>query len=229
MIKLLLIEDDASLSYMIKSSLEDIIGNYEVDIATNGEEGLERIASFRPDMIVSDIEMPVLNGLEMLKQIRLTDTNIPVIFASGKVSSKDVTFGYEAGADNYIKKPFSPEELDAHIRSMLNLKNGSKTRIKNAIYPVGRYGFDPKNFTLTYESEKYIMTARESHLLDLLVEHKGEIVKREDILLRFWKLNNAYTSRSLDVFISRIRGYLSKDKSVTLKNIKGVGLVLNFD
>jgi DNA-binding response OmpR family regulator len=229
MIKLLLIEDDTNLGYIIKSSLEEITGGYEVTMAANGEEGLSALKSFRPDIIVSDIEMPVLNGLEMVKKLRQTDRNIPVIFATGKTGSKDVMTGYETGADNYIKKPFLPEELDAHIKALINLKVDSKTRIKNSIRKIGKYEFDPKNFFLTHGSEKKILTSRESGILELLVENKGEIVKREDVLLKFWGESDFYSSRSLDVFISKMRSYLSEDDSVCIKTVKGVGLILDFD
>lgn len=230
-IKLLLIEDDINLGYIIKSSFEEIIDGYEVNIASNGAEGLEQLKSFTPDVIVSDIEMPVLNGLEMVRIIRQTDKEIPIVFTTGKIASKDVVAGYEAGADNYIKKPFTPEELDAHIKTLINLKNNSKLRKKNAIHKIGKYTFDPKNLTLTYDdSEKRIMTAKESQILELLLGHKGEIVKKGDILEMFWEnMDIVCASRSLDVFITKLRKYLSKNASVSIKNVKGIGLILNFD
>ncbi|MDR2622546.1 MAG: response regulator transcription factor [Dysgonamonadaceae bacterium] len=230
-IKLLLIEDDINLSYIIKSSLEEIIGGYEVDTAANGAEGLVLWKELHPDIIVSDIEMPVMNGLEMVKKIRQTDMKIPIVFVTGKIASKDVTTGYEAGVNNYIKKPFSPEELDAHIKALINLKNDMKVRTKNKLYQVGKYLFDPKNFTLTYDnSEKKGLTARESKILELLSKHKGEIVKREDFLEMFWEnQDSTFASRSLDVFISKLRKYLSKDTSISIKTIKTTGLILDFE
>ncbi|MCL1937240.1 MAG: response regulator transcription factor [Candidatus Azobacteroides sp.] len=230
-IKLLLIEDDLNLGYILKSSLEDVIGEYEIEVASNGKEGLECMKSFTPDVIVSDIEMPVLNGLEMVKKIRQTNPDLPIVFATGKITPKDVMAGYEAGADNYIKKPFTPEELDAHVKALINIKNNSRLRLKNAIHKIGKYSFDPKNFTLIYNnSEKKILTARESQILELLWMHKGEIVKRKDILETFWnKMDPFFASRSLDVFITKLRGYLSKDASILIKNIKQAGLVLDAD
>jgi DNA-binding response OmpR family regulator len=229
MIKLLLIEDDANLGYIIKNNLEDIIGGYEVSLAENGEQGLSLMKSFCPDIIVSDIEMPVLNGLETVKKIRETDKDIPVIFATGKTSAKDVTTGFDAGVNNYIKKPFLPEELDAHIQALIHLRNSHKTQTKNPLHPIGKYVFDPKNYALTYHSERKILTVKESQILELLLENKGEIVKRDDILFKFWETNDFFSSRSLDVFISKIRKYLSEDKSIHLTNAKGIGLILDFD
>jgi len=230
-IKLLLVEDDANLAYMIKSNLEDILEEYEVRLAYNGKEGLESLKSFTPDAIVSDIDMPVMNGLEMVKIIRQTNPDIPIAFASGKIGSKDVTQGYNAGVDNYIKKPFTHEELDAHIKALINIKNNSRLRLINAIHKIGNYTFDPKNLSLTYnDSEKKIMTSKESQILALLWEHKGEIVKRSDIIEKCWeKADPIFASRSLDVFITKLRGYLSKDPSVSIKNIKSTGLILDFD
>ena len=230
-IKLLFIEDDVNLGYIIKNTMEDLIGGYEVDIALNGEKGLEHLQSFVPDIIVTDIEMPVMNGFEMVKKIRQTNLDLPVIFASGKVSPKDVTLGYEAGADNYIKKPFTPEELDAHIKALIILKSNSRIRLKNTIYSIGKYTFSPKSLILTYnDSEKTKLTSRESCILELLLQHKGDIVKREYLLKTFWdsKVDNFYTSRSLDVFITKLRKYLSKDSSISIKNVKQVGLILDF-
>jgi DNA-binding response OmpR family regulator len=231
-IKLLLIEDDMNLSYIIKSGLEDIIGNYEVCTATNGEEGLEYLKSYHPDVIVSDIEMPVMNGFEMVKKIRQIDTDIPVLLATGITNPKNVPAGYEAGADFYIKKPFTSEELDAHIKALINTKNNSRLKLKNAIHKMGQYyTFEPKIFTLTYnDSEKKEMTTRESQILEMLVTRKGEIVKKTDFLETFWeKQDPVFASRSLDVFISKLRNYLSKDPSISIKNIKMTGYIMDFD
>ena len=122
MIKLLLVEDDASLCYMVKSSLEDLIGGYEVIIANNGKEGLDAWKEHQPDIIVTDIEMPVMDGREMVSRIREIDGDTPLLFASGHVTPKDVIEGYQIGANNYIKKPFIAEEMDAHIRGLLSMK-----------------------------------------------------------------------------------------------------------
>ncbi|PXV59339.1 DNA-binding response OmpR family regulator [Dysgonomonas alginatilytica] len=226
MIRLLLIEDDTNLGYIIKSSLEEIIGNYEVITASNGEEGLEALANYTPDVIVSDIDMPVLNGLEMVKEIRKFNTDIPIIFASGKNSSKDVTGGYDAGVNLYIKKPFLPEELDAHIKAIMQLKHSQTIPLPKKNYQIGEYIFDPKLYFLEYNSIKQNLTSREARILILLCDSKGEVVLREDILIKFWGVSDYFTSRSLDVFISKMRRYLAKDTAISIKNIKGVGLIL---
>jgi len=212
----------------MKSGLEDVIGDYEVDVALNGKEGLEHYRSFAPDVIVSDIEMPVMDGYEMVKIIRQSDKDIPIILATGRSAPKNVTSGYEAGANYYIKKPYTPEELNAHVKSLLNMKSNTQMQSKSDIQQIGKYVFDSKNLTLTFiDTEKIELTARESQILELLVQHKGEVVKREDILNLFWeKQDNIFASRSLNVFITKLRGYFSKDASISIRNVKQLGLIL---
>ena len=135
-IKLLLVEDDPSLRYIVQSGLEDIIEGYEVLAAANGEEGLAMWREHHPDVILSDIEMPIMDGYEMVKRIREVDKETPIIFSSGLVSPKNVLKGYELGANNYIKKPFIPEELDAHIHALLKLSKGEKSKDESECYKI---------------------------------------------------------------------------------------------
>ena len=127
MTRLLLVEDDANLCYIIRGGLEDMIGGYEIQTAADGEEGLRIWKTWKPDVIVSDIEiieMPVMDGYEMVHRIREMDDRTPILFTSGRVSPKDVVKGYELGVNNYIKKPFLPEELHAHITALLKMTQG---------------------------------------------------------------------------------------------------------
>ena len=227
MIKLLLVEDDENLNYIIKGSLEDMIGGYEVLTVLNGEEGLKVWRDFKPDIVVSDVEMPVMDGNEMVRAIREIDGDIPIVFATAKGSPKDVTIGYHSGVNNYIKKPFLPEELDAHIQALLKLKNGSRTRSESNIFKLGSYYFDSDHFLLKTAEQCSTLTVRETKILQMLCESKGEIVKRDVILENIWGTNDFYTSRSLDVFIKKLRTYLSADTSVSIRTVKGVGLILN--
>jgi DNA-binding response OmpR family regulator len=211
--------------------MENVIGGYEVDLVYNGKEGLEHFESFKPDVIVSDIEMPVMNGLEMVKKIRETDTDIPIVFTTARNTSKDVTTGYKVGVDNYLKKPFSPEELDGYLKALLNRTNKDLSETKEDIKKIGKYTFNAKiNSLIFHNSEKRILTTRESQILEMLLDNKGKIVKRDDFIQLFWsKIDIVYASRSLDVFISKLRSYLSKDDSITIRNIKTTGLILDFD
>lgn len=231
MVKLLLIEDDTNLGYIIKTSLEEIIGGYDISLATNAKEGLGLFRETSYDIIVSDVEMPEMNGFEMVQIIRQTDKNIPIIFASAKISPKDVTTGFSSGGNNYIKKPFLPEELDAYIKALLNLTDKpTSTAVSQSsdIYHIGTYIFDAAHYCLIYNNEKHQFTQRETEILKMLCDNKGDVVKRQDILLKYWGTDDYFVSRSLDVFISKMRKYFSDDESVILKTIKGVGFIFEY-
>ena len=230
MIKLLLVEDDANLCYIIQSGLEDMIGGYEVLTAKNGEEGLKVWRKEHPDIIVADIEMPVMNGFEMVAKMRETDGNTPILFASGRISPKDVTAGYKLGGNNYIKKPFVPEEMDAHIKALLKMNQGLKMRNEADIYPIGKYYFDYRHALLTdIVGNTKTITTQEAHILKLLAANKGNIVRRNAIMEECWgkdKSDDYFTSRSLDVFVTRLRNILKDDPNIEIKTMKGVGLML---
>lgn len=229
MIKLLLVEDDANLRYIIQSALEDIIGGYEVIAAADGEEGLQQWKQHQPEVIVSDIEMPIMNGYEMVSRIREMDGGTPILFTSALVSPKDVVKGYELGANNYIKKPFLPDELDAHIHALLKLSKGVKAKDESQCYKVGKeYVLDATHATLRHSSGvNKTLTVREAGLLQMLCEKRGDIIRREAILDKFWNTEDDYfASRSLDVFVTKLRKLLAEDESVSVKTVKGVGLML---
>lgn len=227
MIKLLLVEDDANLSYIIQGGLEDMIGGYEVTIAGNGKIGLETYRQEQPDVIVADIEMPVMDGYEMVRRIRETDKEIPILFSSARVSPKDVVKGYELGVDNYVKKPYLPEELDAHVRALLRVRQGT---VKDEIqmYEIGSYTLIPGQATLRHASgTSQLLTPKENGILELLFRKPGEVVRREVILDKFWNTEDDYfASRSLDVFITKIRKLFTKDETVKIKTVKGIGLMV---
>jgi DNA-binding response OmpR family regulator len=225
-IKLLFVEDDVSFAFVTKGSLE-LSGMYEVQTASNGKEGLAAFDSFKPDVIVSDIEMPVLNGMEMIKQIRLKDEFIPILFATGRTNAQDVLDGYRLNVDNFIKKPFLPEELSAHIQAIFK-----RTRIiplsgnnANAI-SLGQYVFNTDRQLLQWQHETYKLTSREAQILSKLYEQKGNLVKRDCLLEELWGINDFFTSRSLDVFIASLRKYLSNDSSIRIETVRGQGLRL---
>lgn len=210
-IKLLLVEDDANLCYIIQGGLEDMIGGYKVLTASNGEEGLAVWKAQQPDVIVADIEMPVMDGYEMVRRIREQDEHVPILFTSGRVSPKDVVKGYELGVNNYVKKPFLAEELHAHITALLKLTRGMSAQKEVREVPIGKlFSFDTVRGVWKQKGgEERMLTAREV------------------ILSRLWNTEEDYfASRSLDVFVSRLRKLLAADDTVELKTVKGVGLML---
>jgi DNA-binding response OmpR family regulator len=225
-IKLLFVEDDASFAYIVKGSLE-LTGIYEVETASNGKDGLEAYRNFNPDVIVADIEMPVMDGMEMVAQIRKTDELIPILFATGYTNARHVIAGYKLNVDNFIKKPFLPEELDAHIQAVLKrsrmLPNINST---DNIY-IGDYVFNTDKQYLQNKDKKQKLTARATKILFMLYENKGNVVRRDEILKELWGTNDFFTSRSLDVYINSLRKYLSYDKKIIIETIRGKGLVLH--
>ncbi len=229
-VKMLLVEDDENLAYMEKSSLEDIIGGYEVKTAVNGKEGLKVWRDFQPDVIVSDIDMPIMDGIEMVKRIRETDGDTIILFTTGLTSPKDLKAGYAAGANNYVKKPFLPEELDAHIQSLMKLKQGRRSTNSSSTVKLGKYLLDADHATLKNQEDgtEKMLTAREAKILELLAVNKNEVVRREAVLSRFWGVEDKdyFASRSLDVFIKKIRTALEDEPAVELKTIRGVGFKL---
>lgn len=229
MIKLLLVEDDVNLSYMIRGSLEDMIGGYEVITAYNGLDGIELWKKHKPDIIIADIEMPEMNGFEMVEKIRAVDGDTLIFFASGRISPNDVTGGYKLGANNYVKKPFVPEELDAHIKSQIKLKNKLRAKNESQIQKIGVYSFDAINGTLKdADGGRIPLTSTESKILELLVMNRGETIKREDILEKFWDVEGKdyFASRRLDTFITALRKKMP-DPSVKIETVRGIGVRLN--
>lgn len=211
MIRVLLVEDDKNLCFILKSSLEQMIGGYEVTTAPNGREGLVLLEQKEFDVIVSDVEMPVMDGMTMVQHIRRRHPRLAIIFITGLTTARDVINGYQSGADFYIKKPFLPEELDAHIQAVLKIKQSTPApQAEEATaeegYAIGSYRFLPSQHQLC--------------------RRKGQVVRRDDLLTAVWETADFYSSRSLDVFITKLRKYLSQDPAVTLKSLKGVGVCL---
>ncbi len=228
-IKLLLVEDDDSLAFIVKGSLE-LTGGYDICVASNGREGLDAYASFCPDVIVSDIEMPEMSGEEFVSQVRQVDKQIPILFATGKTSPQDLIRGYQFEIDNYIRKPYLCEELDVQIRSVL--KRFKKPEIATTapaatndpdLHTIGLYLFHPKHRYLQLATTHTKLSERETQVLWLLYEKRGDLVKREDILTECWKTVDFYTSRSLDVFIRNLRLRFADDALVKIITVRGEG------
>ena len=231
MTRVLLVEDDKNLSFILKSSLEQMIGGYEVVSVANGKDGLDMLTKGNFDVIVSDVEMPVMDGVTMVQHIRKNHPSLAIIFITGLTTARDVINGYQAGADFYIKKPFLPEELDAHIQAVLRMKHNTQEespigKDEDTIFTIGKYSFDPTQNLLIFENEQHNLTAKESKILEMLCREKGKVVSRENILNEIWGNSDFYSSRSLDVFITKLRKYLSKDTNVSLNVQKGVGICL---
>lgn len=223
-IKLLFVEDDISFAFIVKGSLE-LTGLYDVRLAYDGMEGLNAYYEFNPEIIVSDIQMPVLNGMEMIQKIRCYDSDVAIMLATGLTSTRDVLEGYKLDIDNFIKKPFLPDELDAHIRAVIKRLRKEKIRELETVY-IGIYSFDLETHLLYLGENKYKLTSRECKILKSLYKRKNHLVKRKELLNKLWGVNDFYSSRSLDVFINKLRKYLENDPSIQIDTVRKEGLIL---
>jgi Response regulators consisting of a CheY-like receiver domain and a winged-helix DNA-binding domain len=225
--KVLLVEDDDSFRIIIKDTLE-LTSKYEVFDAKNGSEGYKAFKSFKPDVIVTDVDMPVMSGFEMIEKIRKEDPDIPVIITTGMTEAKDIGRGYNLEIDTYIKKPFSPLEVNLALEALFRRVEKSRKPLKekNNLHALGIYNFDIENNCLICENNKIKLTKRDTQILQLLYENKGNVVLRKDILVLLWGEDNYFNSRSLDVFIRKLRNHLKEDKSIELVTIRQEGLKL---
>jgi DNA-binding response OmpR family regulator len=220
-IKVLLAEDEASLGMIVKESLET--RNFTVFHAENGEEAFDIYRKENPDVLVLDVMMPKKDGFTLAKEIRLENKKIPIIFLTAKSQTSDVLEGFNHGGNDYLKKPFSMEELIVRIKSLLN-RIETKTNV-DAI-KIGNYSFNLTKQTLESSLEIQQLTHREAQLLFHLFEKKNEILDRTFILNKLWGNDDFFNARSMDVFISKLRKKLKKDTNIKIINIRGFGYKL---
>lgn len=224
-IKVLLVEDEITLAMIIKDTLE---GEYfEIITAADGKEGLSKYTSEKPDIIVSDIMMPELDGFSMTKQIRKNDPTIPILFLSARSAANDVVEGFETGGNDYLKKPFGMAELIIRIKALLN-KVKPQTNTTDS-FQIGDYTFDSIKQTLSAYGEKQLLSNRESEILKRLCVHRNQVLSMKDVLLDLWGDDSFFNTRSLHVFMTKLRRKLSKDPSIQILNIRGVGYKLIVD
>lgn len=217
--KILYAEDDETIAFLTKDNLEQI---YDVTHCENGEIALEEFKKSHFDICVFDIMMPKMDGFELATTIRQLNVEIPILFLSAKTLKEDRIKGLRIGADDYLVKPFSIEELLLKIEIFLRRSN-KKSITENAVYKVGKYQFDSNNFVVFNEEEKFTLTQRESELLLLFIKNKNKVLKREEILKSLWGDDDYFMGRSLDVFISRLRKILSNEKGIAIENLHGIG------
>lgn len=222
--KILYVEDDNSLAFITKDHLE--MNDYKVVHCEDGEQAKEAFNSQDFDICIFDIMLPKMDGFSLCEYVRQTNPHIPVIMLTAKSLKEDRITGLKTGADDYLTKPFSIEELILKIQIFLR-RNKVTSPGKSDIIQLGSYTFDPKNLSLKHEQKDRILTQRESDLLKVLCDNQGNVLKRADILTRIWGEDDYFLGRSLDVFISRLRKYLSEDPSIAIENIHSVGFKLN--
>ena len=220
-IKVLLAEDEPSLGQIIKESLES--RNFEVLLAEDGVKALELYHHNNPSILVLDVMMPLKDGFTLAKEIRQFNRQIPIIFLTAKSQTKDVLEGFKNGGNDYIKKPFSMEELIVRMESLLRMEfvNSSTDTVH-----IGHYKFNPIKQTLYFKDETITLTHRESELLLVLSQKKNETANRTHILKKLWGTDDFFSSRSMDVFITKLRKKLNHDKSIQIVNVRGFGYKL---
>lgn len=217
--KVFYVEDDETLAFLTKDSLE--MNHFLVTHFANGESALEDFANNEYDICVLDIMVPKKDGFQIATAIRDINNEIPIIFLSAKTMKEDRIMGLKIGADDYLVKPFSIEELV--LKLDIFLQRSKKNVAEKKYLQVGKYKFDTLNYELISGDEKISLTLRENDLLKLFIQNPHRVLKREEILKSLWGNDDYFMGRSLDVFISRLRKILSDDKNIVIENLHSIG------
>jgi len=217
--KVLYVEDETFLAKIVSETLES--RGYEVVLEEDGGKAVQKFGEVKPDVCVLDIMLPNKDGFTIADEIRERDTEVPIIFLSAKSQTADVLSGFKTGANDYIRKPFSIEELIVRIENVL--RNKVALPDDNNEVSIGAYTFNIKRQTLNHSAEQRKLSYRESELLKLLYENRDKIVERSEILTLLWGSDSFFNSRTLDVYITKLRGYLKLDPSIEIITIKGIG------
>jgi DNA-binding response OmpR family regulator len=218
--KILYVEDEIFLAKIVSETLQS--RGFEVVMESDGGAAVERFKESTPDVCVLDIMLPNKDGFDIADEIREIDSQVPIIFLSAKSAAEDVVNGFKLGANDYIRKPFSMEELIVRIENVLNRAYTAKENEGDDVR-LGNYEYNSRRQTLTYGSEERKLSYRESELLKLLYQNRDAIVERKDILNLLWGSDSFFNSRNLDVYITKLRNYLKQDPSLQIITIKGIG------
>ena len=223
-IKILLVEDDSNLSTILTEYLS--IKGFEVKQAFNGEEGLHIFNSNKLEICLIDVMMPKMDGFTLAKKIHSIDKKIPFLFLTAKSILADKLEGFKIGADDYITKPFSMEELISRINAILIRTGVNMQKDDKSEYVIASYTFNYNKRVLSFNDFQQKLTQKEAELLRLLCQHENDLLERSAALTRIWKDDSYFNSRSMDVYITKLRSYLKLDPSIELLNIHGTGYKL---
>jgi DNA-binding response OmpR family regulator len=222
--KVLLAEDDLSLGYVIKDNLAD--AGYDVVLCADGQAAIDKFSKETFDICLLDVMMPNKDGFAVAKKIRQQTDLVPILFITAKSLEEDRIHGFECGADDYITKPFSMQEL--LLRIEVFLRRTKKMHSEKALsFQIGKMSFSFNDLKLAVGDTAYNMTQKEAELLLFLCEHPNRILKREEVLLNVWGKDDYFLGRSMDVFITKLRKYFKADESVHIETIHGMGFRLN--
>jgi DNA-binding response OmpR family regulator len=220
----LLVEDEVWLGQIVKDSLE--VRGFQVWHATDGAQGLHMFQTHAPDVVVLDVMMPQLDGFTLTERIRSQNAYVPIIFLTARSQTVDVVKGFELGGNDYLKKPFSMDELIVRIKALLNRIIPTPSPPENEQYQIGQYLFDYPKQKLIFKGKDSVLSYRESELLKRLFLQRNQVLERSKVLLDLWGDDNFFNGRSLDVFITHLRNHLKADPHVQIVNIRGIGYKL---
>lgn len=224
--RILLVEDDPNFGTVLKDYLS--LNDYKVTLAKDGLEGLIMFKNDEFDLCILDVMMPRKDGFSLAKDIRATNSEVPIIFLTARTMKEDVLKGYQSGGDDYLNKPFDSEVLLYKIKAILQRKETEQTVEEDVFeYKIGKFEFNSKLRHLSYDGgEVQKLSPKESKLLKLMATHKNDLMPRELALTKIWRDDNYFTSRSMDVYIAKLRKYLKPDPNVEILNIHGEGFRL---
>ena len=222
--KILLVEDDSNLGIILTEFLS--VKGFDVTQALNGEEGFNLFKGNKYDLCLIDVMMPVLDGFSLAKKIRMIDKHVPFLFVTAKSMLDDKIEGFKIGADDYVTKPFSMEELILRMNAILKRIKTTAVKDDRNEFKIGDYNFDYNKRILYHTGDEQKLTQKECDLLRLLCLNKNKILERSEALIRIWKNESYFTGRSMDVYITKLRNYLKQDKSIEIINVHGTGFKL---
>lgn len=224
--KILLVEDDPNFGSILKDYL--VMNDFDVTLAKNGMEGFEKFKKDTYDLCILDVMMPYKDGFTLAREIRDKNKEIPIIFLTAKTMKEDVLKGYKVGADDYLNKPFDSEVLLMKIKAIM-LRKSSEVKAENTKFEfeIGKFHLNSKLRFLTFENDEPIkLSPKENELLKMLALYENDLMPREVALTKIWRDDNYFTSRSMDVYIAKLRKYLKSDEKVEILNIHGEGFRL---
>ena len=224
--RVLLVEDDPNFGTVLKDYL--ILNDYDVTHAKDGLEGLIMFKNNEFDLCIFDVMMPRKDGFSLAKDVRSTNSEIPIIFLTAKTMKEDVLMGYQVGGDDYLNKPFDSEVLLYKMKAILQRNESSRAKEEETFeFNIGKFHLNSKLRHLTLEGEESIkLSPKENKLLKMLAVYKNDLMPRELALTKIWRDDNYFTSRSMDVYIAKLRKYLKGDENVEILNIHGEGFRL---
>jgi DNA-binding response OmpR family regulator len=224
-LNIFLVEDDPNLGTILKEALE--MSDYNVSLFKDGEEGWNNFTKNTYDMCLLDVMMPKRDGFSLAAEIRKVDATVPIIFLTAKSMKEDKIEGFKVGADDYITKPFSMEELELRIGAIL--RRTSKTKfesVEQKTFKIGKFTFNHDDRSLTLDGKSQNLTTKEAALLRLLCLHQNNLLERDVALKSVWHDDNYFTGRSMDVYITKLRKYLKEDENIEIINVHGSGFRL---